>query len=293
MITGRRLTGYLKENKNEEDKFDKAYIYVYGSPVHLRQIFLNIYGNCIKYTQAGGMITTSVSKIEEHDNICIYRWTITDTGEGMSEEFLNHIFETFAQEKNDARSVYQGIGLGMAIVKSLLDQMGGTISVSSEKGVGSKFVITIPFEIASAPDDIHNDEETSNIDISNLNLLLVEDNELNCEIAEMMLKDQGTKVTVAYDGKQAVDLFAESPEGKFDAILMDIMMPVMYGLTASKEIRALNRADAKEIPIIAVTAYAFKEDADKCFEAGMNAHVSKPLDMQHLQSILIELCRKN
>ncbi len=258
MITGRRLTGYLKENKNEEDKFDKAYIYVYGSPVHLRQIFLNIYGNCIKYTQAGGMITTSVSKIEEHDNICIYRWTITDTGEGMSEEFLNHIFETFAQEKNDARSVYQGIGLGMAIVKSLLDQMGGTISVSSEKGVGSKFVITIPFEIA-----------------------------------EMMLTDQGTKVTVAYDGKQAVDLFAESPEGKFDAILMDIMMPVMYGLTASKEIRALNRADAKEIPIIAVTANAFKEDADKCFEAGMNAHVSKPLDMQHLQSILIELCRKN
>lgn len=293
MITGRRLTGYLKENKNEEDKFDKAYIDVYGSPVHLRQIFLNIYGNCIKYTQAGGMITTSVSKIEEHDNICTYRWTITDTGEGMSEEFLNHIFETFAQEKNDAQSVYQGIGLGMAIVKSLLDQMGGTISVSSEKGVGSKFVITIPFEIASAPDDIHNDEETSNIDISNLNLLLVEDNELNCEIAEMMLTDQGTKVTVAYDGKQAVDLFAESPEGKFDAILMDIMMPVMYGLTASKEIRALNRADAKEIPIIAVTANAFKEDADKCFEAGMNAHVSKPLDMQHLQSILIELCRKN
>jgi len=283
----------LKENKNEEDKFDKAYIDVYGSPVHLRQIFLNIYGNCIKYTQAGGMITTSVSKIEEHDNICTYRWTITDTGEGMSEEFLNHIFETFAQEKNDAQSVYQGIGLGMAIVKSLLDQMGGTISVSSEKGVGSKFVITIPFEIASAPDDIHNDEETSNIDISNLNLLLVEDNELNCEIAEMMLTDQGTKVTVAYDGKQAVDLFAESPEGKFDAILMDIMMPVMYGLTASKEIRALNRADAKEIPIIAVTANAFKEDADKCFEAGMNAHVSKPLDMQHLQSILIELCRKN
>ena len=283
----------MKENKNEEDKFDKAYIYVYGSLVHLRQIFLNIYGNCIKYTQVGGMITTSVSKIEEHDNICIYRWTITDTGEGMSEEFLNHIFETFAQEKNDARSVYQGIGLGMAIVKSLLDQMGGTISVSSEKGVGSKFVITIPFEIASAPDDIHNDEETSNIDISNLNLLLVEDNELNCEIAEMMLTDQGTKVTVAYDGKQVVDLFAESPEGKFDAILMDIMMPVMYGLTASKEIRALNRADAKEIPIIAVTANAFKEDADKCFEAGMNAHVSKPLDMQHLQSILIELCRKN
>ena len=258
MITGRRLTGYLKENKNEEDKFDKAYIYVYGSPVHLRQIFLNIYGNCIKYTQVGGMITTSVSKIEEHDNICIYRWTITDTGEGMSEEFLNHIFETFAQEKNDARSIYQGIGLGMAIVKSLLDQMGGTISVSSEKGVGSKFVITIPFEIA-----------------------------------EMMLKDQGTKVTVAYDGKQVVDLFAESPEGKFDAILMDIMMPVMYGLTASKEIRALNRADAKEIPIIAVTANAFTEDADKCFEAGMNAYVSNPLDMQHLQSILIELCRKN
>ena len=275
----------------EREKSDIPYPYIYGSPVHLRQIFLNIYGNCIKYNRPGGKITTIVDALEEKDGICTYRWTISDTGEGMSKEFLEHIFEPFAQEKSDARSVYQGTGLGMAIVKSLINQMGGTIIVDSEKGVGSTFVLTIPFEIAKAP--VKNIDTTKReADINGLRLMLVEDNELNAEIAETMLADQGAEVTTVYDGKQAVDLFENSPEGSFDAILMDIMMPVMDGLTAAKTIRSMKHADAEYIPIIAVTANAFKEDAEKCFAAGMNAHVSKPLDMEIVKKTLQELIKE-
>ena len=271
----------------ERGKSVIPYPYIYGSPVHLRQIFLNVYGNCIKYNRSGGKITTIVDTLKEHDGICTYRWTITDTGIGMSEEFLNHVFEPFAQEKNDARSVYTGTGLGMAIVKGLIDQMGGTITVTSEKEVGSTFVITIPFEIAPTP------EQTPKIsaeeaDISGLHLMLVEDNELNAEIAEMLLTDQGAKVTMVADGKQAVDLFAANPEGTFDAILMDIMMPVMDGLTATRTIRAMERPDAKTIPIIAMTANAFKEDAEKCFAVGMNAHLAKPLEIELLKRTIRE-----
>lgn len=200
----------------------------------------------------------------------------------MSKEFLNHIFEPFAQEKYGARSVYQGVGLGMSIVKSLLDQMGGSISISSEEGVGSTFVITIPFEIAPAPEPV-SDQIEEKSDIHDMNLMLVEDNELNAEIAEMLLTDEGAKVSTAYDGKQAVELFAEKPKGTFDAIIMDVMMPVMDGLSATRVIRALDRPDAKTIPIIAMTANAFKEDAKKCLDVGMNAHLAKPLDIELLK----------
>ena len=279
IIIGRAVEAGI-EWDYEKEKSVIPYPYIYGSPVHLRQIFLNIYGNCIKYNRPGGKITTIVDTLEEHDGICTYRWTISDTGIGMSREFLQHIFEPFAQEKNDARSEYQGTGLGMAIVKGLINQMGGSISVTSEQGVGSTFVISIPFEIAPPPEPSVEQGSAENADIRGLHLLLVEDNELNAEIAEMMLTDQGAQVTCVQNGKQAVDLFAESPEGTFDAILMDIMMPVMDGLTATKNIRAMNRADAKTIPIIAMTANAFKEDADKCIAAGMNAHLAKPLDME-------------
>ena len=280
IIIGRAVEAGI-EWDYEKEKSVIPYPYIYGSPVHLRQIFLNIYGNCIKYNRPGGKITTIVDTLEEHDGICTYRWTISDTGIGMSQEFLSHIFEPFAQEKNDARSEYQGTGLGMAIVKGLIDQMGGSISVTSEEGVGSTFVVCIPFEIAQAPQQEEQTTETRT-DIKGMRLLLVEDNELNAEIAEMMLADQGAEITVVQNGKMAVDLFAEKPVGTFDAILMDIMMPVMDGLTATKNIRAMNRADAKTIPIIAMTANAFKEDADKCIAAGMNAHLAKPLDMDRV-----------
>ena len=206
----------------------------------------------------------------------------------MSNEFLKHIFEPFAQEKNDARSVYQGTGLGMSIVKRLIDEMKGTISVASEVGVGSTFIITIPFEIAPEPTEIHEENKTAKEDIRGLHLMLAEDNELNAEIAEMMLADQGAEITVVRDGKEAVDLFRDSAEGTFDAILMDIMMPVMDGLTAARKIRAMDRPDARKIPIIAMTANAFKEDEEKCLKAGMNAHLAKPIEITKLLETLKE-----
>ena len=274
----------------EKEKSNIPYPYIYGSPVHLRQIFLNIYGNCIKYNRPGGRITTIVDTLEEHDNICTYRWTISDTGVGMSQEFLQRIFEPFAQEKNDARSVYQGTGLGMSIVKSLVDKMGGTVEVSSQVGVGSTFVITIPFEIAPAPEEKAAPAPAAEGSIQGLHLLLAEDNDLNAEIAQTLLEDEGAEVTLVTDGKQAVERFQSEPPGTFDAILMDIMMPVMDGLAATRAIRALDRPDAKTIPILAMTANAFDEDAKKCLEAGMNAHLAKPLEMKKLIETLSGCC---
>lgn len=274
----------------ERGKSKIPYPYIFGSPVHLRQIFLNIYGNCIKYNKPGGMITTVVEGWDESDGVCAYRWTISDTGRGMSPEFLKRIFDPFAQESNDARSVYQGTGLGMTIVKSLIEQMNGTITVTSEEGVGSTFVITIPFDIAPTPDQPMKPMTKTNGDIRGLNLLMAEDNELNAEIAQTLLEDRGAKVTVVTDGKQALEMFTSSPEGTYDAILMDIMMPVMDGLTATKAIRSLERSDAKTIPILAMTANAFEEDGRKCLEAGMNLHLTKPLDIDKASAYIADFC---
>ena len=264
------------------------YPFIYGSPVHLRQIFLNIYGNCIKYNRIGGKITTMLDYAEAVDGITTYEWTITDTGIGMSKEYQEHIFDPFSQEREDARSTQQGIGLGMAIVKGLIEKMGGTIEVKSEEGVGSTFIIRIPFKLAPAPETVK--KTAAQMDISGLNLLLVEDNELNAEIAETLLSDEGANLTVAEDGLQAVRMFQEKPEGYFDAILMDIMMPVMDGLTATKTIRSLKRPDAETIPIIAMTANAFREDKEKCLAAGMNAHLAKPIKIENVKRILCEYC---
>ena len=263
--------------------------YVYGSALHLRQIFLNIYGNCIKYNRAGGKIKTTVDCTARDDCTVTYRWTITDTGVGMSEDFLKHIFEPFTQEKNTARSVYQGIGLGMTIVKELLNKMGGTIAVESEEGVGSTFEITIPFEIAPKPAR-EVPEAAALPSVAGLSLLLVEDNALNAEIAQTLLEDKGAKLTLAQDGQEAVELFQNSRPGTFDGILMDVMMPVMDGLTATKTIRALPRPDAATIPIIAMTANAFQEDAEKCYAVGMNAHLGKPLEMDKVVEVIAQLC---
>ena len=270
-------------------KKDIRYPFVYGSPVHLRQIFLNIYGNCIKYNHIGGSIVTTSDYTETDDGVVMYEWTITDTGIGMSKEYKEHIFEPFSQDRQYIGSAHHGIGLGMSIVKGLIEKMGGSIEVESEEGVGSTFIIKIPFKIASAPDKVN--KQTSEIKIDGLNLLLVEDNELNAEIAETLLSDEGAVVTVAKDGLQAVNIFKEKPEGSFDAILMDIMMPVMDGLTATKKIRTLNHPDAKKIPIIAMTANAFKEDKEKCLAAGMNAHLAKPIEIENVKKVLCEQIR--
>ncbi len=262
--------------------------YVYGSPLHLRQVFLNIYSNCIKYNRVGGKISSSVRCLGEENQTVTYQWTIADTGIGMSAEYLKQLFDPFTQEKTDARSVYQGTGLGMSIVKALLEQMNGSITVTSREGQGSTFVITIPFDIAPAP-GAQEAESRPDASIRGLRLLVAEDNDLNAEIICALLKDQGAHVTLVKDGQQAVDRFRMKPPGTYDAILMDMMMPVMDGLAATRTIRALERPDAKFIPILAMTANAFEEDAQRCLEAGMNAHLSKPLDIQKLVAAIARL----
>lgn len=243
---------------------------VYSSPVHLRQIFLNIYGNCIKYNKPDGKIKTKLECLGTKNNIVTYCWTISDTGIGMNEEFLKHVFEPFAQEHSDARTTYHGAGLGMAIVKRIVDKMNGTIEITSKEEVGSTFVMTLPFEIVDASDNKDKKMGSEGADISGLHLLLAEDNDLNAEIAKTLLEDAGASITIVNDGKQAVDCFCSHSPGTFDAILMDIMMPVMDGISATKKIRKMERANAKEIPIIAMTANAFEEDVKRCLEAGMN-----------------------
>ena len=267
--------------------------YVYGSPLHMRQLFLNIYGNCIKYNHVGGKVTTTLKCMGSGNGRVNYRWTISDTGIGMSGEFLQHIFEPFSQESSDSRSVYMGTGLGMTIVKSLVDKMGGFIEVDSEPGKGSTFIITLPFDIAEKPAVVAEESGAGGADIRGVKLLLAEDNDLNADIAELLLSDAGAEVTLVRDGKQAVDKFMSEPAGTFDAILMDIMMPVMDGLTATRAIRELERPDAETIPIIAMTANAFAEDAKKCLEAGMNAHLAKPLDIDKVIAAIAKFVRKD
>lgn len=258
--------------------------YVYASALHVRQLFLNVYGNCVKYNQIGGKVKIRLENLGLKDGIVTYRWIISDTGRGMSQEFLKHIFEPFAQEHTDARSVYNGTGLGMAIVNTLVHKMNGTIEVSSIEGKGSTFIITLPFEVTQEKKKVESLPAEETPSISGLNLLLAEDNELNAEIAEVLLKDEGAHITLVKDGQQAVGAFARSEPGTFDAILMDIMMPNMDGHQATKAIRALGieRLDAVRIPIIALSANAFIDDIQESLDSGMNDHISKPINMEEL-----------
>lgn len=266
--------------------------WVYGSPIHLRQIFLNIFSNCVKYNRPGGKITTCVQCLGVEDRMVTYRWTISDTGIGMSPEFLQHIFDPFAQEHTDLRSIRQGTGLGMTIVKGLVEKMNGTIEIESREGEGSTFRITLPFEIAEkSPLPSANDAQAGE-SIAGLHLLLAEDNALNAEIAKTLLEDAGAQVTVVTDGKQAVETLEGSLPGTFDGVLMDMMMPVMDGITATHAIRALPRSDLATIPILAMTANAFAEDAQRCLDAGMNAHLAKPLELQKVIHTIARFCRR-
>ena len=278
--------------KHEDCSKNIIYPYVYGSPLHVRQIFVNILSNAIKYNKPGGNIFMKMESGKKQDNTIEYICTIADTGIGMSPEFAEHLFEPFSQEKVDARSVYHGTGLGMSIVKALVDKMNGGITVESELGVGSKFTVTLSFEIAEQK-AVDNEEISEDIAVSikDTKIMLVEDNELNKEIATELLKEQGAIVTPVANGAEAVRLFKNSPKGTFDVILMDVMMPVMDGLEATRKIRALDRIDAATIPIIALTANAFYEDVKKCIESGMNAHLSKPLEIEKVVEMIVKYTR--
>lgn len=267
--------------------------YMIGSPTHIRQIMINLLDNSIKYNKHGGSVTFS-SKTKPLDNgRALFCFSVSDTGIGMTPKFLKHIYEPFAQEGDDARSKFQGTGMGMPIVKSLIELMGGTIEISSEVGVGSTFNVQIPLDIDKNPqaraDTV---ERVLDCSLADMTVLLAEDNELNAEIAQTLLESEGVVVTCAANGNEVVDLYLSHPAGSFDAILMDIMMPGMDGYEATRAIRLSEKVDAADIPIIALTANAFAEDAKAAHDAGMNAHLSKPLDFNKLKNILARI-KKN
>lgn len=261
--------------------------YMIGSPTHIRQILVNLLDNSIKYNKRGGTVTFSSTIKPLDDEHAVFCFSVSDTGIGMTPEFLTRIYEPFAQEGDDARSKFQGTGIGMSIVKSLLDMMGGTIEISSEVGAGSTFNVQIPLDIDKNPRAREcADEQTCNCSLAGMSVLLAEDNELNAEIAQTLLESEGIVVTRAANGNEAVDLYVGHPAGSFDAILMDIMMPGMDGYEATRAIRLSEKADAADIPIIALTANAFAEDAQAAHDAGMNAHLPKPLDLNKLKNML-------
>lgn len=258
-----------------------------GSPLHLKQVLQNIDGNAAKYNREGGAIFLSTEELGCEDGRVRYRFTCSDTGVGMSKEFMEHAFEPFAQEDTRARTAYMGTGLGLPIAKQLTEMMGGTIEVESEKNVGTTFRVTIPFDVDTDDErDDKTDNDISDADISGTRVLLVEDNALNVEIARFMLENAGMEVTTAFNGQEAIDIFEASEENHFDLILMDVMMPVMDGLTAARTIRGMKRADAAKIPIFAMTANAFSDDIEESRRAGMNEHLSKPLNETNMMRMI-------
>lgn len=264
-----------------------AYPDVYGSPLHVRRVFLNLVENCIKYNKPGGSVHCSAEQMDLVGDKVIYRFIVSDTGIGMSPEFLKHLFEPFAQANDDARSNYQGTGMGMPIVKALLKSMGGTISVKSELGQGTTFTVDLPFVINRTPEKaVEASADAEECDICGMSILLVEDNELNTEIAQTLLEHDGALVTTAANGREALELFQVKPAGAFDAILMDVMMPEMNGYEATRAIRLCDKPDAVDVPIIAMTANAFTEDVACAKESGMNDHLSKPIEIEKLKATL-------
>ena len=261
-----------------------------GSPGYVKRVMMNILSNAVKYNRANGQIYISCRELpSEQSEMTTMEFVCRDTGIGMTEEFQKYIFEPFAQEKTGSRTKFAGTGLGMAIAKNLIEKMGGTISFESEKGVGTTFVIRVPFKIDPNADKREEKADVAEKSIKGLHILLAEDNELNMEIAEFVLRNEGADVTKAWNGQEAVELFRNSEAGEFDVILMDIMMPVMDGYEATNMIRSLNREDAKTVPIIAMTANAFTEDRIKSKEAGMDEHVAKPVDVESLVKIIHKL----
>ena len=266
---------------------------VLADPARLRDVLVNILSNAVKFTPDGGTITFEAQCQEKGgDGYINMRYRISDTGIGMSEEFTKEVFEEFAQEDSDVRTQYHGVGLGMAIVKKYVDMMGGTISVQSKKHEGTTFTVDIPLEITDKEWNKSDPVFSEKVDLTGVNVLLAEDNELNAEIAAVQLEEFGMNVERAVDGKNAVEVFRNHPKGTFDVILMDVMMPEMNGYEATKAIRAMNdRPDGKNIPIIAMTANSFAEDVQASLDAGMNAHLSKPIVMDEVIKTILRYVR--
>ena len=273
-----------------EDPYSIPYPNLTGSSLHVKQIFLNLITNSIKYNRKNGSVDCFLKEEKQSDNRVLVDVTIKDTGIGMSEDFLKNIFQPFVQADQGARSQYKGTGLGMAIVKELLDRMGGTIQIDSMENQGTTIHVVIPFEIAEEPAAVQEMSELPKESLSGCRILLAEDNELNREIAVFLLKDEGISVTEAEEGQQAVECFLKMPEGYYDAVLMDIMMPVMDGYQAARAIRGSGKKDAEMIPIIAMTANTFAEDKRKTMEAGMDAHLSKPINVPELIDTIRKFC---
>ncbi len=264
--------------------------YLIGSPVHLNRILMNLASNAIRYNRKGGSVTLYCKEVSSDENQAVYQFVCEDTGLGMSETFQANAFEPFSQDGKKSLSTYKGSGLGLSIVKKIVEQMHGTIDMQSKENVGTKFVITIPFDI-DHEGQAHADGQYKpiHIDVSGQKALLVEDNELNREIAKMVLEDEGLVVDMAENGQEAVDAFANSKPGTYQFIFMDIMMPVMDGLEATRRIRAMDRPDAKKVPILAMTANAFQDDIQLSMDAGMNAHLTKPLDVEKIKQAIQEV----
>ena len=261
-----------------------------GSPRYVKRVMMNILSNAMKYNRENGHIYISCIEIPSgQPETTTMEFVCRDTGIGMAEEFQKHIFEPFAQEHAGSRTRFSGTGLGMPISKKLIEKMGGTITFESKEGTGTTFVIRVPFKIDPDADKREEQKDVSEKSIKGLHILLAEDNELNMEIAEFVLQNEGAEVTKAWNGQEVVELFRKSEPGEFDVILMDIMMPVMNGYDATKKIRSLGREDAKVIPIIAMTANAFTEDRIRAKEAGMDEHVAKPVDVELLVKVIHKL----
>ena len=263
---------------------------VIGNPLYLRKILMSVIDNALKYNRPHGSVFVRAEETAFRNGTASCRFLIEDTGIGIGEDFKSHIFEPFTQEHPDARTNYNGAGLGMSIVKKLVDQMRGTVTINSRLGMGSVVQIILPIRVDETQSGQPEDEE---LDVQNsvagMNVLLAEDNQINCEIVEYILREAGAEVTTANNGKAAVDAFEVSAPGSFDCILMDLMMPVMSGYEAARVIRSLDRADAKSVPIIALSANAFEEDVALSKDAGMNSHLAKPVDIRRMFQVMCRL----
>lgn len=259
--------------------------YLIGSPVHLSRVLMNLASNAIKYNHFHGTVNVHCEELSDDGNMAVFKFVCSDTGLGMSEEFQKHAFDVFAQEGKQSTTTFSGSGLGLSIVKDIIELMGGMIELESKENVGSTFTVTVPFKIDHSVEnnDSQKDSCSQSMELSGKRVLLVEDNAINMEIAHAILEEEHLNITEAKNGKEALEIFQNSKLNEYDVIIMDVMMPVMDGLEATKAIRMLEREDAKRIPIIAMTANAFEEDRKACLDAGMDEHIGKPIDIPLLK----------